>query len=63
MKKLVFLFLLLPAVAMAQTTIDVSDLNQEFSMAMPPKVRLELLLKQMYLVDVRLLPYLNWIFN
>lgn len=29
-------------------TIDTSDLNQEFSMAMPPKVRLELLLKQMY---------------
>ena len=26
MKKLVFLFLLLPAVVMAQTTIDVSDL-------------------------------------
>ena len=33
---------------MDNATIDVSDLNQEFSMAMPPKVRLELLLKQMY---------------
>lgn len=29
-------------------TLDVQDLNQEFSMAMPPKVKLELLLKQMY---------------
>ncbi|MCR5352377.1 MAG: hypothetical protein K6E35_07815 [Bacteroidales bacterium] len=29
-------------------TIDVSDLNQEFSMAMPPKVKLEMLLKKMY---------------
>lgn len=29
-------------------TIDVSDLNQEFSMVMPPKVKLELLLKQLY---------------
>ncbi|MBO6238263.1 MAG: hypothetical protein J6N50_05675, partial [Bacteroidales bacterium] len=29
-------------------TINVQDLNQEFSMAMPPKVKLELLLKQMY---------------
>lgn len=29
-------------------TIDVADLNKEFAMAMPPKVKLELLLKQLY---------------
>lgn len=29
-------------------TIDVADLNQEFSMVMPPKMKLELLLKQLY---------------
>lgn len=35
--------------ALADATIDVADLNAEFSMVMPPRQRLELLTKRLYL--------------
>ena len=34
--------------AMEDATIDITDLNQEFSMVMPPKVKLEILTKRIY---------------
>ena len=34
--------------AMDDATIDITDLNQEFSMVMPPKVKLDLLTKRIY---------------
>lgn len=34
--------------AMADATIDITDLNSEFSMVMPPKVKLEILTKRVY---------------
>ncbi len=34
--------------AMDGATIDIADLNQEFSMVMPPKVKLEILTKRIY---------------
>ncbi len=36
------------AVNLGNTTVDVTDLNQEFSIAMPPKYRLEILLNRIY---------------
>lgn len=34
--------------AMSDATIDITDLNSEFSMVMPPKVKLEILTKRIY---------------
>ena len=37
------------AVNLGNATVDVTDLNQEFSIAMPPKYRLEILLERIYI--------------